>query len=133
MFFLTLAALYGLGMVLASLFLMWGREAWHLTQLLIEPVYFVSGLNFPVGRLGALGAVAIATIPLAVGLDAMRQLAFAGAAYPIGHAAARGRGADPRRDDRRSSCCSRAGCSGRIERMARREGTLSAALAVTDR
>ena len=28
-FFLTLAALYGLGMVLASLFLMWGREAWH--------------------------------------------------------------------------------------------------------
>ena len=47
-FFLTLAALYGLGMVLASLFLMWGREAWHLTQLLTEPVYFVSGLNFPV-------------------------------------------------------------------------------------
>ena len=43
-----------------------------------EPVYFVSGLNFPVGRLGALGALAIAIIPLAVGLDAMRQLAFAG-------------------------------------------------------
>ena len=57
-FFLTLAALYGLGMVLASLFLMWGREAWHLTQLLIEPVYFVSGLNFPVARLGVLGALA---------------------------------------------------------------------------
>ena len=33
-FVLTLAALYGLGMMLASLFLMWGREAWHLTQLL---------------------------------------------------------------------------------------------------
>jgi ABC-2 type transport system permease protein len=43
-----------------------------------EPVYFVSGLNFPVGRLGLLGAVAISTIPLAVGLDAMRQLAFSG-------------------------------------------------------
>lgn len=78
-FALTLAALYGLGMVLASLFLMWGREAWHLTQLLTEPIYFVSGLNFPVGRLGLLGALAIATIPLAVGLDAMRQLAFRGA------------------------------------------------------
>jgi len=77
-FALTLAALYGLGMVLASLFLMWGREAWHLTQAMVEPVYFVSGLNFPVARLGALGAVAVATIPLAVGLDAMRQLAFAG-------------------------------------------------------
>jgi ABC-2 type transport system permease protein len=77
-FGLTLTALYGLGMVLASLFLMWGREAWHMTQAMVEPVYFVSGLNFPVARLGALGAVAVATIPLAVGLDAMRQLAFAG-------------------------------------------------------
>jgi ABC-2 type transport system permease protein len=83
-FFLTLAALYGLGMVLASLFLMWGREAWHLTQFLIEPVYFVSGLNFPVGRLGVVGSLAISLLPLAVGLDAMRQLAFADDAYPLG-------------------------------------------------
>jgi ABC-2 type transport system permease protein len=83
-FFLTLAALYGLGMVLASLFLMWGREAWHLTQLLVEPVYFVSGMSFPVGRLGIVGSLAISTLPLAVGLDAMRQLAFADAAYPLG-------------------------------------------------
>jgi len=44
----------------------------------------VSGLNFPVGRLGIVGALAIALIPLAVGLDAMRQLAFADAAYPFG-------------------------------------------------
>ena len=83
-FVLTLAALYGLGMMLASQFLMWGREAFHLTQLLMEPVYFVSGLNFPVARLGLLGALAIATIPLAVGLDAMRQLAFVTAEFPIG-------------------------------------------------
>jgi ABC-2 type transport system permease protein len=83
-FLLTLAALYGLGMMLASLFLMWGREAQHLTELLTEPIYFVSGLNFPVGRLGLLGALALATIPLAVGLDAMRQLAFAGVSFPIG-------------------------------------------------
>ena len=83
-FFLTLAALFGLGMVLASLFLMWGREAWHLTQFLVEPVYFVSGLNFPIARLGILGSVAIALLPLAVGLDAMRQLAFSDAAYPLG-------------------------------------------------
>ena len=77
-FVLTLTALYGLGMMLASLFLVWGREAFQLTQLFTEPVYFVSGLSFPVGRLGMLGALAIATIPLAVGLDAMRQLAFVG-------------------------------------------------------
>ena len=83
-FALTLSALYGLGMILASLFLLWGREAFHMTQLVIEPVYFVSGLNFPVGRLGALGALAIATIPFAVGLDAMRQLVFAGQPYITG-------------------------------------------------
>jgi ABC-2 type transport system permease protein len=83
-FVLTLAALYGLGMILASLFLMWGREAWQLTQALMEPVYFVSGLNFPVVRLGLLGALAVATIPLAVGLDAMRQLAFGGAGAATG-------------------------------------------------
>lgn len=83
-FFLTLAALYGLGMILASLFLVWGREAFQMSQLFTEPVYFVSGLNFPVARLGLLGALALATIPLAVGLDAMRQLAFIGANFPIG-------------------------------------------------
>jgi ABC-2 type transport system permease protein len=83
-FGLTLAALYGLGMVLASLFLMWGREAFHLTQLLQEPVYFISGLNFPIGRLGIIGALAVSLVPLAVGLDAIRQLAFAGSDYPKG-------------------------------------------------
>jgi len=70
--------------MLASLFLVWGREAFQLTQLFTEPVYFVSGLNFPVGRLGMLGALALATIPLAVGLDAMRQLAFVGGTVDYG-------------------------------------------------
>jgi ABC-2 type transport system permease protein len=83
-FLLTMAAMYGVGMVLASLFLVWGREAFHMTNLLIEPVYFMSGLNFPVGRLGALGALAIVTIPFAVGLDAMRQLVFTGEPYVTG-------------------------------------------------
>ncbi len=83
-FGLTLSALYGLGMMLASLFLLWGREAWHLTNVMVEPVYFVSGLNFPVGRLGAVGAAAIATLPFAVGLDAMRQLAFPDSALLAG-------------------------------------------------
>ena len=83
-FVLTLAALYGLGMVLASVFLVWGREAWHMGQLFTEPVYFVSGLNFPVARLGFLGALSVALIPLATGLDAMRQLAFSAAAFPLG-------------------------------------------------
>jgi ABC-2 type transport system permease protein len=83
-FLLTLSALYGLGMILASLFLVWGREAFELTQFFTEPVYFVSGLSFPVGRLGLLGALAVATVPLAVGLDAMRQLAFVGTDVDFG-------------------------------------------------
>ena len=48
MFVLTLVALYGLGMMFASLFLLWGREAWHMVNLLQEPVYLLSGTNFPV-------------------------------------------------------------------------------------
>ena len=83
-FLLTMTALYGLGMTLASLFLLWGREAFHLVNAMTEPAYFVSGLNFPVGRLGFLGALAIATIPFAVGLDAMRQLVFPDGAYISG-------------------------------------------------
>ena len=77
-FALTLAALYGMGMLLASLFLMWGREAYHLTQLLQEPIYFLGGLNVPIRALGPIAGVAMAILPLAVGLDAMRQLAFVG-------------------------------------------------------
>jgi ABC-2 type transport system permease protein len=83
-FIATLAALYGVGMVLASLFLVWGREAYHLGQFFLEPVYFVSGLNFPVARLGFLGALSVGFIPLATGLDAMRQLVFSGTPFPVG-------------------------------------------------
>jgi len=77
-FVLTLAALYGLGMLLASLFLLWGREAWHLVQLLQEPVYFLGGLYTPIRVLGSLAFLIVSILPLAVGLDAIRQLAFAG-------------------------------------------------------
>lgn len=75
-FFLTLAALYGLGMMTASLFLLWGREAWHLANLAQEPIYLLSGFYFPVKNLGFWVAVAASIIPLTLGLDAMRQLLF---------------------------------------------------------
>jgi ABC-2 type transport system permease protein len=75
-FLLTLLALYGLGMVFASVFLMWGREAWHMVNLLQEPVYLVSGLNFPVRTLGSIVAFAAAIIPLTLGVDALRQILF---------------------------------------------------------
>ena len=63
-FLLTLAALYGLGMMFASLFLLWGREAWHLVNLLQEPVYLLSGTNFPVSIFPKAVAVVASAIPL---------------------------------------------------------------------
>ncbi|KYK36853.1 MAG: ABC transporter permease [Theionarchaea archaeon] len=74
-FLVTLVALYGMGMLFASLFLMWGREAWHINILLEEPVYFLSGYSFPVKALGSVSAFA-SMIPFTLGLDAMRQLTF---------------------------------------------------------
>src|SRR5262245_48253904 len=79
-FLLTLAALYGLGMMFASLFLLWGREAWHTVNLLQEPVYLLTGMNFPltVFKLWLPTAVvgAFLLVPLAAGMDAMRQVLF---------------------------------------------------------
>ena len=75
-FLLTLAALYGLGMMFASLFLLWGREAWHIVNLLQEPVYLLTGMNFPLKIFPTLLASFAAIIPLTAGMDAMRQLLF---------------------------------------------------------
>lgn len=79
-FILTMTSLYGLGMMFASLFLLWGREAWHTVNLLQEPVYLMTGMNFPIVVLErlihwAIPAVAL-LIPLTAGMDAMRQVLF---------------------------------------------------------
>lgn len=72
----TMAALYGMGMLFASVFLAAGREAWHLSNLLQEPIYLASGFYFPVRALGGIVATLASVIPLTLGLDAMRQLVF---------------------------------------------------------
>ncbi|HJX40364.1 MAG TPA: ABC transporter permease, partial [Anaerolineales bacterium] len=46
-FTLTMVALYGMGMMFSSLFLLLNREAWHLSNLAQEPVYLFSGFYFP--------------------------------------------------------------------------------------
>lgn len=76
-FFLSMLALYGLGMMSASIFLLLSREAWHLSSLATEPVYLVSGMYFPIKNLGFWTAAAASFIPLTLGLDAMRQIVFA--------------------------------------------------------
>ena len=75
-FLLALAALYGMGMMFASVFLAAGREAWHMSNLLQEPIYLVSGFYFPVKAMGFWVAAAASIIPLTLGMDAMRQLLF---------------------------------------------------------
>lgn len=75
-FLLTLLALYGLGMMFASLFLLWGREAWHIVNLLQEPVYLITGMNFPLKIFPTFLATTAMIIPLACGMDAMRQVLF---------------------------------------------------------
>ncbi len=82
-FVITMTALYALGMTMSSLFLLYGREAWHLCNALMEPVYFLSGLYFPLRTLGALGSVAAGLIPLALGVDAMRQVLVGSAAQGL--------------------------------------------------
>jgi ABC-2 type transport system permease protein len=72
-----MVALYGMGMMSASLFLLLSREADHLAQLATEPVYLVSGFYFPIKALNFWVAAAASIIPLTLGLDAMRQLVFA--------------------------------------------------------
>ncbi|MBV9125311.1 MAG: ABC transporter permease [Planctomycetes bacterium] len=75
-FLLLMLALYGLGMVFASVFLHWGRQALHVISLLQEPVYVFSGLHFPVKVLGTALSSAAALLPLTAGVDALRQILF---------------------------------------------------------
>src|SRR5512143_2548304 len=75
-FFVAMTALYGMGMMSASLFLLLSREADHLAQLATEPVFLVSGFYFPIKSLNFWVAAAASIIPLTLGLDAMRQLVF---------------------------------------------------------
>jgi ABC-2 type transport system permease protein len=75
-FILTMVALYGMGMMFSSLFLLLNREAWHLASLAQEPIYLLSGFYFPLKSLGFWIAAGASIIPLALGMDAMRQLVF---------------------------------------------------------
>lgn len=78
LFILSLSALYGLGMLMSSIFLVWGREAWHLSNLFQEPIYLLSGFYFPVKSLGYTLALIASFIPVTLALDGMRQLLIPG-------------------------------------------------------
>ncbi len=75
-FMLAMIALYGLGMMMASAFLLFGREAWHMANLAQEPIFLASGFYFPIKSLPFWVAAGASIIPLTLGMDAMRQLVF---------------------------------------------------------
>ena len=81
-FLLTMVALYGMGMMTASIFLLLSREAWHLSNLAQEPIYLSSGFYFPIRSLNFWVAAGASIIPLSLGLDAMRQLSFPPESFP---------------------------------------------------
>lgn len=77
-FFVTLGALYCLGMMFASIFLVYGREGEHLAHSLQEPVFFAAGFYYPVNTLPLAVQIAGSIVPLTIGLDAIRQLLIPG-------------------------------------------------------
>lgn len=72
-FFLAMAALYSLGMIVASIFLMYSRSGWRAAVLLQEPVMFLSGLYYPISIFPAAVQAAASLIPLTIGLDGIRR------------------------------------------------------------
>lgn len=77
-FCLTIMDLYALGMVFSSLYLLFGREAWHISNLLQEPISFLSGLYYPIKFLPFWLQALASLIPMALGLDMMRKIFFFG-------------------------------------------------------
>nr|BAE95238.1 hypothetical conserved protein [uncultured Candidatus Nitrosocaldus sp.] len=80
-FLLTITALYGMGMLFASLFLLYGREATHIADLLQEPIYLFSGIYYPVlsSQVFSHAVKLVASmIPLTFGIDAIRLLLIMG-------------------------------------------------------
>ncbi|MDP8224474.1 MAG: ABC transporter permease [Candidatus Lernaella stagnicola] len=73
-FVLTLTALFSMGMAASSVYFMVGRVGIKLNMILMEPVYFLSGLFFPVNKFGKVLLTLAALLPLTVGLDGVRQL-----------------------------------------------------------
>ncbi|HZI89076.1 MAG TPA: ABC transporter permease [Candidatus Polarisedimenticolia bacterium] len=83
LFLLTLGAAYSLGMILSSLFLLWGREVWHTATILQEPIYLFSGFYFPVSAMGTAVAIAGSLLPVTLGLDGIRQVFYGPAAHGL--------------------------------------------------
>jgi len=77
-FFISIYALYSVGMMFSALFLFYGRELWRVMLIIQDPVSIASGFYFPIKVLGTTFAAIVSAIPLALGLDALRQILLKG-------------------------------------------------------
>jgi len=79
-FALTLASLYAMGMTLSSLYLVYGREAESMNNVLQEPVSLLSGMYFPsIGTFSPFPSavqIVASLIPLTIGMNALRLALF---------------------------------------------------------
>ncbi len=80
-FTLTIIALYSLGMLLASVYLAYGREAESLNDSVQQSVSMFSGVYFPSIGQGSPFPVSlqlvVSLIPLTIGMDVLRKAVFA--------------------------------------------------------
>ncbi len=80
-FTLTIVALYSLGMLLASVYLAYGRQAESLNDSVQQSVSMFSGVYFPTLGLGSPFPVSlqllVSLIPLTIGMDVLRKAVFA--------------------------------------------------------
>jgi len=87
-FALTIVALYALGMLLASLYLAYGRQAESLNDAVQSTVSMFSGLYFPTIGVGSpfpfALQVGVSLIPFTIGMDALRKSVFAPADPRLG-------------------------------------------------
>jgi len=83
LFLATMAALYGMGMTLASLFFMAGRGIFYALGVMQEPMFFLGGFYFPIKSIGMFAVAGAVLIPTALGLDGLRQTMMG--AYDLGY------------------------------------------------
>jgi len=80
-FTLTIIALYSLGMLLASVYLAYGRQAESLNDSVQQSVSMFSGVYFPSVGLGSPFPISlqlvVSLIPLTIGMDVLRKAVFA--------------------------------------------------------
>jgi len=73
-FALTLTALFSMGMAASSVYFLVGRAGIKINVVLMEPIFLLSGVVFPVKNLGMVLGIIGSIIPLTLGLDGVRQL-----------------------------------------------------------